>query len=255
MAIKNVVKVMNFHSLLRVDKARRIADKYKNTEDELTAIIRKILLNKNIILDKKSIIPNKKNPILNIYIGNDLGFCGDFNFSINKEVRKDKNIKILIGSKIHNFNDQNIILRMTKEDFFSDFSKVENIIYDAIKNDKYSMINVIYNHYHNVNHLEFTKKTIYPFKYDSVEGETYDEDFGLETDSESMLSELVSLYICYEIKICEMNSFAAENVIRQTITRESLKKIDEIEAEKTKEERKIKKQKDFKAILENFRKF
>ena len=30
--IKNVVKVMNFHALLSVDKSRRKAEKYKNVE-------------------------------------------------------------------------------------------------------------------------------------------------------------------------------------------------------------------------------
>ena len=33
--IKNVVKVMNFHSLLRVDKARKEAEKYKNVVKKL----------------------------------------------------------------------------------------------------------------------------------------------------------------------------------------------------------------------------
>jgi hypothetical protein len=64
----------------------------------------------------------------------------------------------------------------------------------------------------------------------------------------------IALYICYEIKICEMNSYAAENVVRQQITRESLKKIDELEEEKTMVERKAKKQKDFQKIIENYRK-
>ena len=35
MRIRNVVKVMNFHSLLRVDSARRNAEKYFEYEKEL----------------------------------------------------------------------------------------------------------------------------------------------------------------------------------------------------------------------------
>ena len=50
--IKNVVKVMNFHSLLRVDKARKEAEKYKNVGEEITNIIGRIVYNKNMILDK-----------------------------------------------------------------------------------------------------------------------------------------------------------------------------------------------------------
>ena len=38
MKVKSVVKVMNFHSLLRVDKSRKTADKYRDMEKELTKI-------------------------------------------------------------------------------------------------------------------------------------------------------------------------------------------------------------------------
>ena len=38
-SIKNVVKVMNFHSLLRVDKARKRADKYLTVGKEITKIL------------------------------------------------------------------------------------------------------------------------------------------------------------------------------------------------------------------------
>jgi F0F1-type ATP synthase gamma subunit len=256
MAIKNVVKVMNFHSLLRVDKARKKAAMYFDTETELLKLIKKILFNKNIILDKKAITPKKDAPILDVYIGNDLGFCGDFNFSINKEVRKDNNYMIVIGKKIHTYDSSKVVLCLTKEEFFADFKKTEDIIYDAILNRKYSEINVIYNHYHNINSLEFTKKKLFPLDYDKAidDGDTYEEDFAMETDLTPMLNNLISLYICYELKICEMNSFAAENVVRQQITKESLKKIDEMDEEKAKVTRKVKKQKDFQKIIENYRK-
>lgn len=255
MGVRNVVKVMNFHSLLRVDKARRKAAMYFDTEAELFKVIRKILYNRNIILDKKAISPKANAPVLNIYIGNDLGFCGDFNFAINKEVRNDYEYKILIGKKIHTREDEDkVILRITKDEFFDSFKKVEDLIYDGVVERKYREINVIYNHYHNVNSLEFTKKKLFPLDYDSEsEGETFDEDFAMETDLAPMLNNLIALYLCYELKICEMNSYAAENVVRQIITKESLKKIDEIEEERIKEERKIKKNKDFQKIIENFR--
>ena len=61
------------------------------------------------------------------------------------------------------------------------------------------------------------------------------------------------LCICYQIKIFEANSWASENVMRERITRESLKKIEEIEVEKQKQERKDKKQKAFKKQISNYR--
>lgn len=257
MGVRNVVKVMNFHSLLRVDSARKKAAMYFDTETELYKLIRKILYNKNIILDKKSILPDESAPVLNVYIGNDLGFCGDFNFSINKQVRLDKDdYKIIIGRKIHSFDDDDkVILFLTKDEFLNNFKKIEEVIYDAIIGRRYREINVVYNHYHNVNNLEFTKKRLFPVEYDPESSdETFDEDFAMETELTPMLNNLTALYLCYEIKIAEMNSYAAENVIRQQLTNQSLKKIDELEEEKQKVERKEKKQKDFQKIIENYRK-
>lgn len=257
MSVKNVVKVMNFHSLLRVDKSRKKAAMFFDTEKELLKLIKKVMFNKNIILDKKMLTPKDENPVLTVYIGNDLGFCGDFNFSVNKEVRKDDGYKIIIGKKVHYFEeDEKILLYQSKEDFFLDFSKVQNIIVDGIFNNKYSEINVVYNQYYNINHLEFTRTKLYPFDYekDRDDDVDYDEDFAQETDIHVLISNMIALYICYELKICETNSFAAENVIRQQLTSESLKKIDELEEEKFKEERKVRKQKDFQKIVENYRK-
>ena len=41
--IKNVVKVMNFQALLRMDKALKQADKYKDVGKEITDILGRIL--------------------------------------------------------------------------------------------------------------------------------------------------------------------------------------------------------------------
>lgn len=256
MSIKNVVKVMNFHSLLRVDKARKRADMYFDTEEELFKLIKKIIFNKNIILDKKWKQPKEDNPVLNVYIGNDLGFCGDFNFAINKEVRTDKEYKIIIGKKIHRYNDDKVLLYQSKEDFFHDFSKVQSLIIEGIFENKYSEINVIYNHYYNIERLEFTKKKLFPLDYKKGNDDDigYDDDFAQETELNVLISNFIALYLCYELKICEMNSYAAENVIRQQLTNESLKKIEDIEEVKERQERKEKNQKEFEKIIENYRK-
>ena len=77
--IKNVVKVMNFQSLLTLNKALNEADKYRDVGKEITEILRRIMYNKNWILDKNIILPDSSKPKLNIYIANDFGFCGNFN--------------------------------------------------------------------------------------------------------------------------------------------------------------------------------
>ena len=103
MKIKSVVKVMNFYSLLRVDSSRRKAEKYFGYEQAVREFIDNILNNKNLILDKKMIKMNDNGKELNIYIANDLGFCGNFNTKVKlalKESEKDS-YKIIIGKKIH----------------------------------------------------------------------------------------------------------------------------------------------------------
>ena len=57
-SVENIVKVMNFHSLIRVDKAKREAAKYFNVGDELAKILYQIMNNRNLTLDKKILLEN-----------------------------------------------------------------------------------------------------------------------------------------------------------------------------------------------------
>ena len=58
--IKNIVKVMNFHSLVRVDKAKKEAKKFFGVEDELCRMLYQITNNKNLKLDKKIFLENNQ---------------------------------------------------------------------------------------------------------------------------------------------------------------------------------------------------
>ena len=49
MSIRSVVKVMNFHSLLRVEKSRNQAKKYTAFENVLTDMIDNIVNNRNVM--------------------------------------------------------------------------------------------------------------------------------------------------------------------------------------------------------------
>ena len=113
--IKNVVKVMNFQALLRMDKALKQADKYKDVGKEITDILGRILYNKNLILDKKILTPEQDKPELNIYIANDYGFCGNFNSEVSRRIKKDVDAyKIIIGKKIV-FSDDKTLLKINKD--------------------------------------------------------------------------------------------------------------------------------------------
>ena len=252
MRIKNVVKVMNFHSLLRVDKSKRQAESYRNVGEEVTKIIKTIVYNKNLVLDKKVIIPDPKMQKLNIYIANDYGFCGNFNSQIARQIKQDKDdYKIIIGSKIV-YKDDKTILKIDKDNFYKEFNKIENTIDSAIRNLTYSEINLYYNHYNSSTSFEFRKLTLFPIEFD---GE-YDtkNDFVIETDITSMLHSLLTFYILYELRMCECISRAAENVLRSQITSEALETIEEMEIDRENKIRKEKKNKLVSKTVENFKK-
>lgn len=252
MRIKNVVKVMNFHSLLRVDASKREAEAYRNVGDEITKIIKNIVYNKNLVLDKKVITPDPKMDRLNIYIANDYGFCGNFNSQVARQIKQDKNdYKIIIGKKIV-YHDDKTILKIEKDNFYKEFNKIEKAVNDAIDNSAYSEINLYYNHYNSSTSFEFKKLTLFPVEFD---GE-YDtkHDFVIETDITSMLHSLLSFYVLYQLRMCECISRAAENVIRNQITSEALDKIEEIEIDRANMERKIKKDKLVRKTVDNYKK-
>ena len=250
--IKNVVKVMNFQALLRMDKALKQADKYKDVGKEITDILGRILYNKNLVLDKKILTPEQDKPELNIYIANDYGFCGNFNSEVSRRIKKDADAyKIIIGKKIV-YKDDKTILKINKDDFFKRFGEIQEIVENAIRSMNYSRINVFYNHYHSMSSFEFIRLQLFPVEF---KGELYDgEDFVAETDLNGLISRLASFYVCYQLKMCESISYAAENVLRTQITSSALEKLEEKEKEEKHEELKIRKQKSVLKSVENFKK-
>ena len=110
---------MNFHSLLRVNSSKKRAEELFSYEKELTKFVDTIVNNRNLILDKKILKMNGKAKELNIYIANDLGFCGNFNSNVNNELKTNKNCdKIVIGKKIiKKKQDEDVVLAITKEEY------------------------------------------------------------------------------------------------------------------------------------------
>ncbi len=256
MKIKSIVKVMNFHSLLRVDSSKRRAEEFFEYEEAVRDFIDNILNNQNLILDKKMIKMNKKGKALNIYIANDLGFCGNFNTNVHTKLKEDvDNDKIIIGKKIISGQEySNVILSLSKDDYYNSAGKISNIMFNCVKDKKYSEVNLIYNHYYNISRIELVKRKILPLEKSKVKNNSYNEDFAVEGNINSILLNIIALYLNYEIKVAVENSYASENIMRQMITKESLKKIDEIEEEKQREERKEKNNKALKKQIDNINK-
>ena len=228
-SIKNVVKVMNFLSLLRVDKARKRAEYYLQVGNDITSILSEILYNKNLVLDKQALVPDKDMPILDIYNANDYGYCGDFNSSVRRTIMKNpNNDKIIIGKKIV-YKDNKTVLKIEKDDFNNRFLEIQHYIEKSLIDMSYSEINIYYNHYYSSTTFGFERVKVFPVEFS---GDYYEgNDFVAETDLQKMLKSLVSFYICYQLKMCECISEAAENLNRNQITRMALDRIEEQEIE------------------------
>ncbi len=255
MSVKNVVKVMNFHSLLRVNGARRRVNKAHLYEEELKKIITLIVNNRIFREDNLSIKMANGKKELNVYIGSDLGFCTSFNSDIISYLKADspENDKIIIGKKINVVKD-NVLLYMTKEDFPNEYDKIYEIVLNGVLNQEYSQLNVIYIHYNNMNSQVVMKKKILPLEIEEDKDAKVENDFTAEGDLFFIIWNVISSYVTMEIKIAEAWSWASENVKRQAFTNESLKKIDEREEIALKAERKEKNKKTFELIVESLNK-
>lgn len=250
--IKPIVQVMNLFSLVRINSAKSKVEEYGMTSSVLTKIISSIMYNDNIVLDKNNIVPDPSKPILNIYIASDFGFCSTYNQVVSQKIKETKDdYKIIIGKKII-YNDDKTIMKLDKEDFYQDLSKIKEYLTSAILKREYREINIYYNHYYNFSRSDFTKLQVFPVEYK----EEYKEnvDYLIETDIHSFISNLITYYVCYQLEICEVFSWASENVIRNTMTSSSLKKIDEMESEEKIKTLREQRSKSLKKNIENSKK-
>ena len=240
MNIKTIVKVMNFHALLRVDRASREAEQYAMLGRDIVRIMDLIQNNRNLILDRRTLSAPSNAPRLRIFIGSDLGFCGAVNASVNAmlDAENGTNTVIIVGRKIH--APANAALCLSREEFEPRYGEIEAIIANGIHRHQFSGVDICYDDYIDISHIEPICKTVFPIELERDKYETYTDDFSIEGgDANTIMEELMITYISYEVKIAAINSFASENVIRQATTNESLKKIDELETEELWHRRKL----------------
>lgn len=256
MSLKNVVKVMNFHALLRVDRSRRTAKKYAQMEHMVLDMIDNILNNRNIILDVKALQMDPNMPELQIYLGSDLGFCGNLNNLVRRSCQDSSGDRrtILVGRKLSGLRDERTLIYQSREQFVENHQNILELLSEGLRQKEFSAIRLIYNHYHNSSEVEFVNKIIFPMPKGLLGNEQYTEDFVCEGDLQQLLLDLTELYLQYELEIASQMSLAAENITRQNITTESLKKIDEREEEALQLERREQKDKEFAKVLDNFTK-
>ncbi len=253
MKVKNVVKVMNFHALIRVDAAKRRAQRYQLMEKEVMSMLDQIMNNRNLVLDKNILTPNPAKPTLTIYLGSDFGFCSNYNSLVNAELDKNPDgDKILIGKKLRR-NADHVLLRMDQDELEDRVREVEEILKTSIIRRQHSAIDVVFVRY--INAAESVKDVhrIFPIQISKdADPDDYKDDFLIDGDVEDLIMDLTATYLIYQIQIVRTSGYASENILRQNTTRESLKKIEEIEEEQLMEERREKRAQEFSKVIENF---
>lgn len=250
MNVKAVVKVMNFHSLLRVEASRRQAEKLSAMEEELSAMMRIVLTNRNLRLDKRIRMPNPELPVLRIYMGSDLGFCGSVNASVLSELKNSAgNESVVIGKKLRRGGEVSLLL--TQEQFQNDFTPVRAYLERAVRERCWSAVELVYNHYYNMSSIKQIVQRIYPLEAPE-ESESQWDDFVIEGDADSLLTEMTVSFLVYELRIAAASAYASENIMRQNATSESLKKLDERETEERRQLRKEKNAVSFQKTIDSY---
>ena len=253
MNVKAVVKVMNFHALLRVENSGRQALMYSTMEDELSAMMQILQSNRNLRLDKNIRLPDPNLPVLRIYLGSDLGFCGSVNTSVSSVLQHDAaGEKIVIGKKLRRSSE--VSLYLSQEEYHQNFEKVRTYLERAVRERCWSAVEIVYNHYHNVSSVKQEVKRIYPLEVRQKPIDLSHEwdDFEIEGDAQELLEDMMISCLVYEVRIAAASAYAAENIMRQNATSESLKKLDELETEAVRAERKERNQASFRKTIDSF---
>ena len=108
----------------------------------------------------------------------------------------------------------------------------------SILRRQHSSIEVVFIRYLNASESCRDKsQQIYPFEIArDADPDDYKDDFMIDGDIESLLTDLLATYLIYQIQIIRTSGYASENILRQNTTSESLKKIEEREEEQRMEE-------------------
>ncbi|MCC8139685.1 MAG: F0F1 ATP synthase subunit gamma [Lachnospiraceae bacterium] len=253
MNVKNVVKVMNFHALVRVDSARRRATKLMMMDRQLYEMMDQILNNRNFRLDKRLPVPPQGKPKLVIYVGSDYGFCSNYNNQVSELLLMDRQCeKIIIGKKLRK-TESNVLLRIDHAEFADSRERIQGLLEKAVCEGANSEVYIVYNRYINSAKIEFQCEKLYPIDIpENADRSVYKDDFVVEGDLSRLLMDILITYLMQELELAIISGYASENIMRQDTTHESLKKIEEREEEQLMWERKQRRQEEFGKLVENF---
>ena len=169
-------------------------------------------------------------------------------------MKEDDGDKVLIGKKLRSTTG-NVLMRIFRGHLEENLCHVEEILKDSIWEKQHSCIRVVYNKYLNSTTSNLKTMQLYPMEVPRrKETNAYREDFIVEGDLENILRQLLLTYIMYEVELACISGYAAENVMRQNTTQESMEKIEEREEEQLMADRREKREKEFNKVIESYTK-
>ncbi len=232
--VKSSVQVMNFHSLMKIADAINNIERVRDYEAEIMYVIGSVFNNHNLVLDNRindSFFEKKSSERdVNFYITSDYGLCGAFNSSVIKVFENNHRSyrNYMTGKKgIKKLKGQNdVAISMNDLNDIEMFTEIVDLFFDG----EITGVNIIYNKFITQEKNEFVIQQVLPFNLDAleaVEHESNGPDYVIECSFTKLLKDLLTLYLKDKVVIAHLSALATENAIRQQITTESLKKIDE----------------------------
>jgi F0F1-type ATP synthase gamma subunit len=158
--------------------------------------------------------------------------------------------KILVGKKLSK-GAPGTLLAVDREALGKEYGKITEILEDALVNQRYSAINVAYNRSDGSGGIELWRRRLYPIELTSDAKDHYTDDFSVEGGAEELLFALCATHAGYGLMAAAAESSAAESMLRQNTTAESLKRLDEREAEERVLAAKVREQASFRRVLDS----
>lgn len=203
MQLDKVSDTLKVKALESIKDSKTKVSAYKQTSEEILNIIKELIYNNNLDVDKNVFKPEVTKPKLNIYIAYDEDLYGEFNNIITNKIKEDiDSYKIIIGGNVD--KDLNSILKIKKEEFKDRIKDIEEIIDAGLKKMSFSEINLNYIYYESYNHFSYKKVKLFPFAFNGTN--TDGKRYICKTDSEVVIKGLLSFYILHEIIEAEENS-------------------------------------------------
>jgi len=228
MQITSAMKLVSAAKLRKAQSAIWQIRPYANKLQEILQNVSSAL--DDSVASKYSVQRELKNVLL-IVISSNKGLCGAFNNNVAKKVMelidgeyKNYNVDIItVGKKAgevlrhKGYSDyikqEHINLLNNKKVAYDDVSEIAQVIMDQFAQEKYDLVNIVYNRFKNAAIHILTVEQFLPVQ---VEKENFNADYIFEPDEEYIVKHIIPKALKIQFHKCVLDSVAAEHGARMT---------------------------------------